>query len=118
MFRKLTFAVGFGAGYAVGAKAGRERYAQLEAMVSKSSGLPAAQQLAGNVSSTANMVMSSARSALERAVREVTNTLKPNDADSAGDVATPSTAISSDSVLIDELSDSELDLLTTPERSR
>lgn len=118
MSRKLTLAVGFGAGYAIGAKAGKERYAQLKAMVRKSSRLPAVQQLAGNISSTASTVMSSARSAIDRTVHKVTVRLSLNDADSAVSVATPGIATSSEAVLIDELSDSELDLLTTPEPSR
>ena len=33
MIRKLTLAVGFGAGYVLGAKAGKERYRQIEGKV-------------------------------------------------------------------------------------
>lgn len=118
MFRKLTFAVGFGAGYAVRAKAGKDRSARLGAVVRKAPRLPAVQQLAANVSSTAATVASSARSAADRTVRGVTDRLSPNGADSAVIVATSGTATLSDSVSIDELSDKELDFLTTPDPSR
>lgn len=37
MFGSFTLAVGFGAGYLIGAKAGKERYFQMKVMVGKSS---------------------------------------------------------------------------------
>ena len=43
---KLAFVVGFGAGYVLGAKAGRERYEQIKQWWRRFSGNPAVQQFA------------------------------------------------------------------------
>lgn len=44
---RLVFAVGFGAGFVLGARAGRERYEQLRTLARKVADSPAVQQAAG-----------------------------------------------------------------------
>ena len=53
MFSKLTLAVGFGAGYVLGAKAGKERYAQIETKFREFAGMPAVQNATTQVKATA-----------------------------------------------------------------
>ena len=53
MLKKLTFAAGFGAGYVLGAKAGRERYTQIEATFREIAGMPAVQHAAASVQEAA-----------------------------------------------------------------
>ena len=53
MFNKFTLAAGFGAGYVLGAKAGKERYFQIEAKFREIAGMPAVQQATATVKETA-----------------------------------------------------------------
>ena len=50
MIRKLTLAIGFGAGYVLGAKAGTQRYDEIMAKARELMGQPAVQDLTSNLS--------------------------------------------------------------------
>lgn len=82
MIRKLTLAVGFGAGYVLGAKAGKERYTQIEAKVRELLGQPAVQDFTSNVSSTAAAAADKAKSTVNEKVEAV--------GDKVGSSSTPS----------------------------
>lgn len=110
MFSKLNIAVGFAAGLAVGAKIGEQRVARLQALVRDSSRHPAFRQLAGSIASAASTV-TGARGAISRTDRGVSD----RQASDPGVPAASGPAIPSEAVLIDELSESELDRLTAPE---
>jgi len=58
---KLTFAVGFAAGYTLGAKAGRERYEQISRMFHGLAENPAVQSAAGVLQAQAGQVVGTAR---------------------------------------------------------
>ncbi len=61
MLKKLTLVVGFGAGYVLGAKAGRERYQQIEEKFREVAGMPAVQSATANVKDTASEVAETAK---------------------------------------------------------
>ncbi len=61
MLKKLTLAVGFGAGYVLGAKAGQERYRQIEDKFREVAGMPAVQSATANVKDTATGVAETAK---------------------------------------------------------
>lgn len=121
MFRKLAFAVSFAAGYAIGAGvvagAGKQPSAQLEAQVRRSSRPPGVQQWAGSLSSAASTVADSTRSAFRQTVATVSARRDTHDAASAGAPTTSGGVIPLGAVPIDQLSEWELDLLTTPDSS-
>ena len=58
---KLTFLVGFAAGYVVGTAAGRERYEQIKTVSSKVAGNPAVQRATGTVGAKATEFSRTAR---------------------------------------------------------
>jgi hypothetical protein len=58
---KLTFAVGFAAGYTLGAKAGRERYEQIARAARSLSENPAVQSAAGMLQAQAGNLVGSAK---------------------------------------------------------
>jgi hypothetical protein len=62
VFRKLTLAAAAGAGYVLGAKAGKERYTQIEAKFREIAGMPAVQNATAAVKDTASGVAESAKS--------------------------------------------------------
>ena len=62
MFRKLTLAAAAGAGYVLGAKAGKERYNQIEAKFREVAGMPAVQSATATVIDTASSVADTAKS--------------------------------------------------------
>ena len=62
MFRKLTLAAAAGAGYVLGAKAGKERYNQIEAKFREIAGMPAVQNATATVMDTASSVADQAKS--------------------------------------------------------
>jgi hypothetical protein len=64
VLKKLTIAAGFGAGYVLGAKAGKERYAQIEAKAREIAGMPAVQSATTTVKETATGVAGSAKQAI------------------------------------------------------
>ncbi len=61
MLKKLTLAAAFGAGYVLGAKAGKERYAQIEAKFRDVAGMPAVQSATSTVKATAGDLADSAK---------------------------------------------------------
>jgi hypothetical protein len=73
------------------------------------------QQWPGSLSSAASAVADGARRAVHQAVAMVRGTTGPRDAASGGIPATSGGVIPLDTVPFDELSDWELDLLTTPD---
>ena len=64
MFRKLTLAAAAGAGYVLGAKAGKERYTQIEAKFREIAGMPAVQNATAAVKDTASGVAESAKASV------------------------------------------------------
>ena len=71
MIRKLTLAAGFGAGYVLGAKAGKERYAQIEAKFREIAGMPAVQELTTSLADTASTVGEKAKTTVNDKVAAV-----------------------------------------------
>jgi hypothetical protein len=59
--RKTTFVVGFGAGYVLGSKAGRERYEQIRAATRRLQENPAVQSAAGVLQQQASDLVAQAR---------------------------------------------------------
>ena len=68
MFRKLTLAAAAGAGYVMGAKAGKERYTQIEAKFREIAGMPAVQNATATVKDTASSVADQAKSTVTEKV--------------------------------------------------
>ena len=68
MFRKLTLAAAAGAGYVLGAKAGKERYDQIEAKFREIAGMPAVQNATATVKDTASSVADQAKSTVSDTV--------------------------------------------------
>ena len=60
MLKKLILAAGFGAGYVLGAKAGKERYTQIEAMCREIAGKPAVQDATSSVKHAATGLVDTA----------------------------------------------------------
>lgn len=73
MFKKLTLAVGFGAGYVLGAKAGRERYTQLETKFREVAGMPAVQNATANVKEAATDMAETAKATVNEKVEAVSD---------------------------------------------
>lgn len=71
MLKKLTLVAGFGAGYVLGAKAGKERYAQIEAKVREVAGLPAVQSATSSVMDTASGVADTAKQTINDKVETI-----------------------------------------------
>lgn len=117
MIRRLTLVVGIGAGYVLGAKAGKERYTQIEGKVRALLDQPAVQQFTGNVSATASTVVEKATSAVRdmddpTSVTEVEATSRNAAAPS---VSTPAGAATSTLPLsIDDMTEFELEQATAP----
>ena len=72
MFKKLTLAAAAGAGYVLGAKAGKERYNQIEAKFREIAGMPAVQNATTTVKQTASDVADTAKSTVNDKVEAVT----------------------------------------------
>jgi hypothetical protein len=72
VFKKLTLAAAVGAGYVLGAKAGKERYAQIESRFREIAGMPAVQNATASVKETASGVADSAKSTVNDTVEAVT----------------------------------------------
>ena len=61
MLKKTTLLIAAGAGYVLGAKAGKERYAQIEGKFREIAGMPAVQSATASVKETAATVADSAK---------------------------------------------------------
>ena len=72
VFRKLTLAAAAGAGYVLGAKAGKERYNQIESKFREIAGMPAVQSATATVKDTASSVADTAKSTVNDKVDQVT----------------------------------------------
>lgn len=72
MFKKLTLAVAAGAGYVLGAKAGKERYRQIETKVREIAGKPAVQDATASLKETAAGVADTAKATVNEKVEAVT----------------------------------------------
>ena len=68
VFRKLTLAAAAGAGYVLGAKAGKERYTQIETKFREIAGMPAVQSATATVKDTASSVADTAKSSVTEKV--------------------------------------------------
>lgn len=68
--RKLTFAAGFAVGYTLGARAGRERYEQLQRLYRTAAENPAVQETAGVLQAQASGLVGTAKRKLGAAVTE------------------------------------------------
>ncbi len=68
MFRKLTLAAAAGAGYVLGAKAGKERYVQIEAKFREIAGMPAVQNATATVKENAQPLLDSAKDTVNEKV--------------------------------------------------
>lgn len=73
MLKKLTLVAGFGAGYVLGAKAGKERYAEIEAKFREVAGRPAVQSATSSVIDTASGVADTAKQTINDKVETITD---------------------------------------------
>ena len=89
MIRKLTLAVGFGAGYVLGAKAGKERYRQIESKARELLGRPAVQDFTSNVSSTASAAADKAKTTVNEKVEAVADKVDSTAPSRSATSATP-----------------------------
>ena len=98
MLKKLTLAVGFGAGYVLGAKAGKERYQQIEEKFREVAGMPAVQSATSNVKDTATGVAETAKQTLNDQADKLSDK-----ADKAGKGKAGGKAGKGDDVIVDEV---------------
>jgi hypothetical protein len=79
VIRKLTLAAGFAAGYVLGAKAGEQRYRQIEAKFRELAGMPAVQDLTNNLADTASQLGDKAKATVNEKVAAVGDKVTGND---------------------------------------
>ena len=79
MIRKLTLAAGFAAGYVLGAKAGEQRYRQIESKFRELAGMPAVQDLTSNLADTAGQIGDKAKATVNEKVSAVGDKVTGND---------------------------------------
>ena len=79
MIRKLTLAAGFAAGYVLGAKAGEQRYRQIESKFRELAGMPAVQDLTSNLADTAGQIGDKAKATVNDKVSAVGDKVTGND---------------------------------------
>jgi hypothetical protein len=68
MLKKLTLAVGFGAGYVLGTKHGQQRYEQIVAKARELAGMPAVQNATATVQETAGSLAEKAKDTVNEKV--------------------------------------------------
>jgi hypothetical protein len=124
---KSGLLVGLGAGYVLGAKAGRERYQQIVEAARAFMENPGVQRLSDEVGKTVNMGKDRVSTATSRKVEQVSNTLadqasKAKDAVSTGskqnDATKPASSSSASSKAADSESASSASPSATASRSR
>ncbi len=98
MFRKLTLAAAAGVGYVLGAKAGKERYAQIESKFREIAGMPAVQNATASVVGTASSVADQAKSTVTEKVGGSSTGSTPPPTSTAG---TAGTVTETDVVVVD-----------------
>lgn len=86
MFKKLTLAAAAGAGYVLGAKAGKERYAQIESKFREVAGMPAVQNATASVKETASGVADTAKATVNEKVEAVSDKASKSSSKSDPDV--------------------------------
>jgi hypothetical protein len=87
VFRKLTLAAAAGAGYVLGAKAGKERYAQIESKFREIAGMPAVQNATTTVKETAASVAGTAKQTVNEKVESASGSSGSGSSSSAGSSA-------------------------------
>ena len=88
MFKKLTLAAAAGAGYVLGAKAGKERYYQIESKFREIAGMPAVQNATTTVKQTASDVADTAKATVNDKVEQVTAKTSKSSSDTVVDLGT------------------------------
>ena len=78
---KMTFLIGFGAGYVLGAKAGTERYEQLRRLYENVQASPVYRKATGKAKDAASTGFEQARDAASEGVNKVTSAVKERKAD-------------------------------------
>ena len=73
MFKKLTLATAFGAGYVLGAKAGTQRYEQIVSKAREIAGMPAVQNATATVQETAAPLVDKAKDTVSDKVAAATD---------------------------------------------
>ena len=73
---RLGFFVGFGAGYVLGSKAGRERYEQLRRLYDNVTASPAFRQMTGRAKGAAASGFESAKDSVSDGVSKVTDKVR------------------------------------------
>jgi hypothetical protein len=93
VFKKLTLAAAAGAGYVLGAKAGKERYAQIESKFREIAGMPAVQSATSTVKEQAAPILDSAKETVGDKVASATDKVaeKAGGGKSSTAPSTPST---------------------------
>lgn len=76
MLKKLTLVAGFGAGYVLGAKAGTERYNQIQSKFQEFTGKPAVQNATSQVKDTASSAADTAKQTLSEKASTVQDKVK------------------------------------------
>jgi hypothetical protein len=84
MFKKLTLAAAAGAGYVLGAKAGKERYQQIESKFREIAGMPAVQNATSTVKENAAPLLDSAKDTVSDKVSSATGKASGKGAKSGG----------------------------------
>jgi hypothetical protein len=79
VIRKLTLGAAFGAGYVLGAKAGQERYHQIQAMFRELAGKPAVKDVTSTLADTASQIGDTAKSKVNDTVAAVGDKVTGND---------------------------------------
>ena len=90
MIRKLTLGAAFGAGYVLGAKAGTERYTQIEAKFRELAGMPAVQDVTSTIADTARQIGDQAKTAVTEKVSAVGDKVTGSSSDDVVDLASTS----------------------------
>ena len=83
MLKKLTLVAGFGAGYVLGAKAGKERYAEIEAKFRELAGMPAVQDATTSVKQAATGLADSAKTTVTETAQAVSDKVSEKTAPTA-----------------------------------
>ncbi|MFW3169357.1 hypothetical protein [Geodermatophilus sp. CPCC 206100] len=87
---KLSFLAGFGAGYVLGAKAGRERYEQIRKAWDNAKDNPQLQGVAGMAQARADAVVNSVKS---RMGQDTSGGPRPTPASTTGTAAAPASTV-------------------------
>lgn len=84
MIRKLTLAIGFGAGYVLGAKAGTQRYQEIVGKAREVAGMPAVQDATAKATSAASAAADVAKSKATDAKSAVQDKVSSSDSSGSG----------------------------------